>query len=332
MKSRGRTIAIGFLIAVLFLCAILSMPKILAWTLEWKAGYMSANAPFPVTVDPRRKLIAEDDAVNAYLADKHALFGAAVSAAGDSAWKAFAWIATAIGNAPWYEGIGSASGRFVTIAPGLRREQVAAAFADSLGWSKAQQRAFLSLKSGSALPLAEGSFAPGIYFAPLGTKPAEAQAMVNTRFSEDFLSHYGTSTAAIVPLRDALTIASLIQRETITNDGMRLLSGIMWNRIFAGMNLQVDATLQYAKAGNSASSGWWPQVLPKDKYIKSPYNTYAKPGLPPTPISNPGLAVLQAVADAPDTNYLYYISDKEGHNHFAATLQQHNINIAKYGL
>ena len=70
----------------------------------------------------------------------------------------------------------------------------------------------------------------------------------------------------------------------------------------------------------------------EDLQIDSPYNTYIHPGLPPTPIANPGLSALQAAAQPINTDYLYYISDKQEHNHYAKTLEDHNANIKKYGL
>jgi len=78
---------------------------------------------------------------------------------------------------------------------------------------------------------------------------------------------------------------------------------------------------------------WWKKDLTfTDLRLNSPYNTYRHAGLPPTPIANPGLAALEATLNAPDTNYLYYISDSSGHNHYARTLAEHEANKEKYGL
>lgn len=75
---------------------------------------------------------------------------------------------------------------------------------------------------------------------------------------------------------------------------------------------------------------WWPEIKPADLKIDSPYNTYKNPGLPPSPICNPGLAAIKAVVYSADTDYLYYLSDKEGKMHYAKTLEEHNKNIEKY--
>lgn len=311
--------------------AVVLLPHAAIFMLSWKTSYTSPDSgPFPVTVDPRRKEITQDKIVDDYLADKHSLLGAAVSDASDMLWNAGISAAAALADAPWNQGIASVGGRFVTISPGLRKEQVANAFGSALGWSAAEERAFLAPEKGADLPLSEGSFLPGTYFVPLETSSKDAQALINQRFSEDILSHYPTSTAEILPLEEALTVASLIQRETISTDGMRLLSGIMWNRIFIGMNLQIDSTLQYAKASKAAVGSWWPSVAPKDKYISSPYNTYLNSGLPPAPIASPSVAAVLAALNPVKTSCLFYFNDKKGKFHCSATYAEHIKGLREY--
>lgn len=285
---------------------------------------------FPVTVDPKREIISENEQVNAFLADEHSLFGASVASVGGVIQDIFVWLATSLADLPWYQNLANVTERFVTITPGMRKEQVATAFAKTLGWTSKQKQKFLTPLTGASLPLTEGSFAPGLYAVAKGMAPEDAQKLVNERFSADVLAHYSTSTQAVVPLNEALTIASLIQRETITTDGMRLLSGIMWNRIFADMNLQVDATLQYAKANNKSVSNWWPTVYPRDKYIKSPYNTYQNSGLPPAPIANPSVASILAALNPIKTDCLFYFNDKKGNFHCSKTYAEHKKQIDKY--
>ena len=336
-QSRGRVpdgskkplkVFFAVLAVILFFSgALLSVPHILSWTSDYsEQAFPAGSGQFPVTVDPSHKIILENEQVNAFLADKHLLFGAAVSDAfaGISDWFA------SIADAPWYQGLASVSGRIVVVKPGMRKEEAASAFGKALGWKGKQEKEFLSPVGSSSLPLAEGSFFPGTYVVGTDTTPAEAQALVNQRFRDEVLAHYGTSTAEKVPLGEALTIASLIQRETITNDGMRLLSGIIWNRIFAGMNRQVDATLQYAKANKSASGSWWPDVVPKDKYIKSPFNTYRNGGLPPAPIANPSVAAILAALNPVATPCLFYFNDKTGAFHCSATYAEHVKLLSKY--
>jgi UPF0755 protein len=128
-----------------------------------------------------------------------------------------------------------------------------------------------------------------------------------------------------------VTIASIVEREAKFPQDRPLVASVILNRISAGMPLQVDATVQYAigEPGN-----WWPTLTDSGGNIapSSAYNTYTNTGLPPSPISNPGLESLEAVVNAPRTNYLYYISDSSGHNHYEETYDQQKADIQKYGV
>ena len=164
----------------------------------------------------------------------------------------------------------------------------------------------------------------------LGMPPAEAQGVVNDRFVKNVLSRYGATTAKIVPLDQALTIASLIEREAGGLSDMRSISGIIWNRLFIGMNLQVDATLQYAKANAPTAKSWWPGVVPADRFRKSPYNTYLHKGLPPTPIANPSVASIVAALNPKNTSCLFYFHDAAKRFHCTDTYPEHVALLKKY--
>lgn len=128
-------------------------------------------------------------------------------------------------------------------------------------------------------------------------------------------------------------LASLIEREAITNAEKPIIAGILMNRLGQRMALQVDATIQYAKGQNPGTQKWWdPVTVEEYKSVKSIYNTYLFAGLPPGPIANPGLQALKAAANPADTNYLYYLHDKKGIIRYATTLSEHEVNIQKYGL
>ena len=326
MRARPRKImAVSIIIiAVLGLLTFLS-PKLLAWSLSHRQN----NSPvqtfqhFPVTVDPKNKLITENDAVNAFLAEKHSLLGAAVSDSVNFMWGVFENIAITVANLDWYDNTASLSNRFVNISPGMRKEQVATLFGDTLKWNSKQRKEFTASST-------EGSFSPGLYDVNIGMSPSDIKSIIGQRFSDEVLSRYSTSTQVIVPLSDALTIASLIQRETLTTDGMRLLSGIMWNRLFSGMKLQIDSTLQYAKANKPSTTSWWPKVVPNDKYIKSPFNTYLNNGLPPSPIASPSVAAILAALNPVKTSCLFYFNDKNGSFHCSDTYPEHKALISKY--
>jgi hypothetical protein len=321
---------LGFILLLLIILGaiVFSLPTIIGTTINQGEGNRSTTyGQFPVTVDPKTKTIVENEKVDDFFESASSPLQAAV---GGVVWNTLEWLATTIADTPWYQSVAFVNGRFITITPGMRKEQAASAFTKALAWNSQEKKEFTTPKKDSTLPLPEGSFSPGIYFMNSGTAPSEAQAVVNNRFTEDVLSHYGTSTAEIVPLDEALTIASLIQRETGGSDDMRLISGIIWNRIFTNMNLQIDATLQYAKANNTVSGSWWPTVLPSDKYRKSPYNTYIHAGLPPTPISNPSVAAIVAALNPKKTSCLFYFHDKDGEFHCADTYEEHVKLLKKY--
>lgn len=322
---------------VLFFILIMSLPIVLALTMEHQQKKVATNTPevFPVTVDPKNKIIVENSAVNAYLEGNgtSSPLEASISGAFTSVWDTFKSVLIAIAEVPWYHNVASVAGidgHFVNITPGMRKEQVASAFAKSLDWDKNEKTEFLTADENSELPLPEGSFFPDTYFVNEGMTPSEVQDLINKSFTENVAIRYGTSTEKVVPMEQALNIASIIQRETIGNKDMRLISGILWNRLFADMRLQVDATLQYAKASNSGSGDWWPDVKPSDKYIKSPYNTYLHKGLPPTPIASPSVGAILAALNPIETPCLYYFNDKKGEFHCSENYKDHVNLLRKY--
>jgi len=113
-----------------------------------------------------------------------------------------------------------------------------------------------------------------------------------------------------------VTMASLIEKEVITTEDKKIVSGILWNRIKIGMPLQVDATINYITGKND------PGAAIKDTKINSPYNTYMYYGLPKGPISNPGIDSILAAVYPTQTDYLYYLTD--GRTIFSKTLEEHN--------
>lgn len=133
--------------------------------------------------------------------------------------------------------------------------------------------------------------------------------------------------------QEIVIIASLIEREARHDEDRAIISSVIHNRLNTGMKLDIDATIQYALGYNSVQKTWWKKGLTiKDLAVNSPYNTYTNAGLPPSPIANPGLAALNASANPSDSDYLYYITDKNGINRYAKTLEEHNANIRNYGL
>lgn len=128
---------------------------------------------------------------------------------------------------------------------------------------------------------------------------------------------------------EAVSLASMVQREAIVVEEMPEIASVFLNRLAAGIKLDSDPTVQYALDYNTTQNTWWTNPLSLDDLqIDSQYNTYRYPGFPPGPISNPGLSALQAVAFPGETPYYYFRAscDGSGHHFFAETYEQHVNN------
>lgn len=316
----------GFILVVAGLIAFTSLviqtPQLVAWVGDQRIQTI-AQGPFPVTVDPQNKRIVEDPKVEA-LFDQTPTERFILSAL-----DFFDSLGVGIADSPLYQALALAGEpKLVMIRPGYRKEQVAAVFGDALGWNRNERLAFL--KESSSL-LKEGMFLPGTYEVTSGMTSSGVVSLIYGNFENHVLSRYATSTEAVVPLTTALTIASLIEREAGDREEMRIISGIIWNRIFSGMKLQIDATLQYARG--SQQNGWWPVPRSKDKYISSPYNTYQNAGLPPGPIANPSIAAVVAALNPKNTPCLYYFHDVATSDFYCSpTYEEHVTQLKKiYG-
>ena len=123
-----------------------------------------------------------------------------------------------------------------------------------------------------------------------------------------------------------MTLASIVQREAVDRDEMPMIASVFYNRLEISMKLETDPTVQYALGYNSAQNSWWTTPLTYTHLeVLSPYNTYIYSGLPPTPIANPSLAALQAVAFPAQTPYYYFRAacDGSGTHNFSETYEQH---------
>jgi len=199
---------------------------------------------------------------------------------------------------------------WITFPEGLRVEEYAERLAAK---SDLDSQAFIL----AAKPF-EGQLFPDTYLIP---QTASAQDII-ALLTETFTQKSPTQD------KNLIILASLIEREAKHDQDRPLVSSVLHNRLKVGMALQVDATVQYL-VGNP--NNWWKKDLTKqDLTVNSPYNTYLHLGLPPQPIANPGLAALQAAVNPASTDYLYYVSDSSGYNHYASSLEEHNQNIGKY--
>ncbi len=126
------------------------------------------------------------------------------------------------------------------------------------------------------------------------------------------------------PLAQVLIMASLVEEEARTEETRRKVAGILWKRLDAGMALQVDAVFPYIFGDKPYD------LTDGDLFIDSPYNTYKYKGLPPAPITNPGLEAIRDTLTPVTTPYWFYLSDKEGMMHYARTHTEHLANRARY--
>ncbi|HSA84146.1 MAG TPA: endolytic transglycosylase MltG [Patescibacteria group bacterium] len=211
---------------------------------------------------------------------------------------------------------------WITFPEGLRAEEIADLLEENVATYDDSWR--------EELVKHEGYLFPDTYLIPTDATVEQVITIMTNNFEIKYNQLEGNRQKQYTK-DELVTIASMVEREARHDEDRPLVASVIFNRLEVDMGLYIDATVQYA-IGNRTK--WWPQLTDSPRNIapNSPYNTYRHAGLPPTPISNSGLAVLEAVVSAPDTNYLYYITDKNGINRYATTLEQHNANIARYGL
>lgn len=228
----------------------------------------------------------------------------------------------------FYESLANPSVKIVQVKEGLRKEEIAELMAEKLGWDESEKEQFVNVHLALNTSDLEGHYFPKTYMLIRGEDPYKVSSAMFYEYSKQTDSIKKTKQAKIINPDTALKIASIIQREAAGKKDMKLISGIIWNRLFNGMKLQIDATLQYAK-GNE-DDGWWKSVKPSDKFIDSPYNTYLYKDLPPSAIANPGLAAIEAAYAPEKTNCLYYVHDKNKRIHCSSTYEGHKKNIDRY--
>lgn len=209
---------------------------------------------------------------------------------------------------------------WITIPEGTRREEIAIKFATSLNKDQKFIDDFMNLTEGK-----EGYLFPDTYLFP---KSATVTQIVN-KLETTFDSKVKNAT------KEQIIMASLLERETFADSEKPLVAGVLFKRLDNDWPLQVDATLQYAKDSAkfkiaTTTNKYWDPIYSADKEIDSPFNTYKKLGLPPAPISNPGISTITASINPEESDYWYYIHDNSGKIHFAKDLVEHNSNIDKY--
>lgn len=217
--------------------------------------------------------------------------------------------------------------KYINIREGMRKEEVANTFAKTLGWSEEEKQKFLNIHSKATKGNDEGYFFPFTYILPTTANAEEASSAILATFNNEVVAKQNKLQSSDVDIDTIIKIASIIQREAADKNDMKIISGVIWNRLNKGMRLDMDATLQYAKG---TTTRWWPVVKSEDKNIDSPFNTYKNKGLPPSAISNPGADAIDAALNPEKTDALFYLHDEYGIIHPAKTYAEHKANVDLY--
>jgi len=208
---------------------------------------------------------------------------------------------------------------------GWRNEEIAV-YLEATSSGKLSSEEFLSLAQ-------VGYMFPDSYLVSTDEEVADVVEKMKANFEKQVTKVREKSVDQGLSFEEVVILASLVEREVKTSKDRPIVAGILLRRYRVGHPLEVDATIQYALAPvrEKGITVWWKQQLTQeDLQVNSPFNTRIHVGLPPTPISNPGLSSLQAVVEPVDSPYWYYVSDKNGTMHYAVTLEEHNVNVSKY--
>lgn len=194
---------------------------------------------------------------------------------------------------------------------------------ETVDWSEAELMQHLNAEAISP----EGWFFPDTYFIDAQTSDLDLYRQAYQQMQKR-LQQAWSSRATHLPYTQpyqALIMASLIEKETGNRDERALIAGVFLNRLRLGMRLQTDPTVIYG-IGSSFDGNLTRQHLLTD----TPYNTYTRAGLPPTPIAMPGQASIEAALHPANTNALYFVADGRGGHVFSATLEAHNRAVHRY--
>jgi UPF0755 protein len=225
--------------------------------------------------------------------------------------------------------------RTITFREGLTNREMAALF-ESAGFGTTAD--FLTAARNAQLvndldPGArdlEGYLFPDTYTLQRKTTAAQLVDRMVSRFRKTLTPEMRAEASAQgLDVRELVTLASLVEKETGKPEERPIVAGVYTNRLRARMPLQCDPTVIYAMMLAGRYEG---NIRREDLQMDSPYNTYRYPGLPPGPIAAPGEASLRAAAAPATVPYLYFVSRNDGSHVFATTLDEHNRNVVTYQL
>ncbi|MFA5872145.1 MAG: endolytic transglycosylase MltG [Parcubacteria group bacterium] len=219
--------------------------------------------------------------------------------------------------------------RWVVIPEGWRKEQIGELLAKTFSWNDDGLDKWNTVYTKMKVDYIEGTYFPDTYLIPVNESGLDMANRMTRRFDEQFAPYITQFAQQNIKWTTGLKLASIVQREAGGKNDMPLIAGILWNRLNQDMNLEIDATVQYARG--KTDDGWWAPIKSQDiTNIDSPYNTYKYKGLPPYPIDNPGLDAIEAVLHPAETDCLYYLHDSNRQIHCSKTLEEHQANIEEY--
>lgn len=178
--------------------------------------------------------------------------------------------------------------------------------------------------------LKEGELLPETYYFSRGDSRSELVARMRRSMRESLMELWDTRRSNL-PYRtpqEAITLASIVEKETSLPSEYGMVASVYINRLRKGMKLQADPTVIYAIT--MGQEDFNRRVLYSDLRRESPYNTYYTTGLPPGPIANPGRAALMAALNPPETDYIFFVANGRGGHNFAVTYQDHSSNVQKF--
>ncbi len=173
----------------------------------------------------------------------------------------------------------------------------------------------------------EGRFSPETYHFPSGTTDVEFLQRAYEEM-QTYLEQAWPERAPDLPLKtpdEALILASIVEKETAVAEERDRIAGVFIRRLKKGMRLQTDPTVIYGM-GESFDGN----IRRKDLLKDTPYNTYTRKGLPPTPIAMPSKAAINAALHPDERDYLYFVARGDGSHYFSATLEEHNKAVREY--
>ena len=224
----------------------------------------------------------------------------------------------------------------VSILPGWRLEEIAASL-PSAGLSitpdefiAAANQRYNQLSITQEIPFnssLEGLFPPGNFEVERTITAQQLVTFLLEKFEERITTELTDGfTRQGLTLYQAITLASIVEKEAVLEEEMPLIASVFLNRLAISMKLETDPTVQYAVGNNNQQQSWWVSPLNYSHLeTDAPYNTYLYPGLPPTPIAASSDLALQAVAFPAQTPYYYFRAacDKSGRHNFSETYEEH---------